>query len=1658
MLAGLLLMVLLLMALLRLPPVNRVIAERGSAWLSGKLNSEVRLDGVNLGLLRTVSLSGLYAEDLKGDTLLWLKDLEIDVDLPQLIRGTISLREIEVNQLTARVRRSFPDTTFNYQFVLNAFSAGQDTVSQSDTSASSMKFVIGNVKLRGIRLVYYDDLNGVDLASELGTLDCGFEDFDLNAFNIRTGSLVLKESSVTYRQLVPKTALAETEENTDPWQFGAASVQLINTRVKFEIPADSSLFTAAVGNLHLRSASVRLDSSVISAGKLALASTTVKVELPAASAGDSLTTAQDDSTASAPAWSMVLHTLELADNDVEYRVKGAKPAQGFNPSWIRLKDLAMKAEKLRMVGSSLQARVNHLSVHEQNGFSLKDFKGTLRYHEGDASAENLFIQTSHSRIARKVSLSYPSVDALTEDFSKAVFNAELHDTRLGIHDLYYFVPELRTSLGLSENEWITVSSYVHGSLADMTVSMTASWRESEIEFEGGAENLLSPEKLFVKQALFSMKSGNSDIAALLPEGTMPADLSLPEVLQIEGNFHGYLKNFNAEVLLESSAGELYADVQMSPDSGNVAVPYHGILRTNDLQLGPILHRKDLGPLTFSITAKGEGLDTSSFNTAVNMHLVSFLFKGYDYRDLTMEGKIVKSSFEGNANMRDDNLAFDFNGYVNLDKSYPAFSFLFDLKGADLKNLGLSEKDTRVATVVRAQLELPSGSNPEGTAGIYDLSIRMEENSYRIDSLVLNAINGSEGSTITLSSDKLAGEIKGNFLFSEIYPAVMLYMSSHFDLGNRDTMVKDQRLQYSLKLSDPTILTSGLIPGLTKLTPAVLEGSFDGKEGELFTRLQLAEVEYAGVKVDSVDLNLNGNKEGLSYNFSFSQISDSLNFKLENMSLSGRAANDRLTYKFLTAKDDSTRVVVVSGLVNSMDSVFTMKLDSMLVLNGSDWKADPQNLITFGENVFRIESLNLDGRAQKISVKHIGEAKNAPLELKFGNFELGTLSGMLIHKQPLATGTLNGYIILEEKNNQPAFSSKLTIRDLAYKAAHIGNLALDAGNLRNPDAYDLLLTITGGNNDVKVEGVYDTKAKKQQLDLNLEVVSLQMTSVEPLTGGELTQLRGWVAGNLSVTGKTSAPSIIGSLYMHELAFRPRMLDSYLRIPGGELSFTGNSVNIKNFTVFDTLNNKAILNGVVNIADPAKPAFNLKLRTSDFLAMNTDKSDNQLYYGRLFLDSDVQIKGTLDQLTVDAKAKLNPRSSLTYVKPQNQILKDEAGGIVEFTDSLEQYTRIMTRDDSTAVKGIAGMELNAEINVDRQFDLKVIVDPVSGDSLYIRGGGRLNFSMDRSGSTSLSGKYNITRGNYFLTISDFVKRDFTIQEGSSVTWSGDPLDAFVDLSAIYRVKASPLDLVQGQMAGITEVEAARYRNLLEFDVFLKMSGFISSPHISFDIQLAPQDRGALGGVVNTRLAQLKEDENQLNKQVFALLTLRRFVSENPLESSSGGGLSSAGRSSASKVLTQQLNTLSDRYVNFVDLDLGVNSYEDYSGGRPEGRTQVEVGVSKQLFNERVTVRVGGNVDVEGERAQRNTANDIAGNINIDYKLTEDGRYSLQAFRENQYENPIEGEIIRTGTGIVFTRDFNKFRNLFRKPREQRLAEEEKRKKKEEAGNSQKSNEKL
>jgi len=172
---------------------------------------------------------------------------------------------------------------------------------------------------------------------------------------------------------------------------------------------------------------------------------------------------------------------------------------------------------------------------------------------------------------------------------------------------------------------------------------------------------------------------------------------------------------------------------------------------------------------------------------------------------------------------------------------------------------------------------------------------------------------------------------------------------------------------------------------------------------------------------------------------------------------------------------------------------------------------------------------------------------------------------------------------------------------------------------------------------------------------------------------------------------------------------------------------------------------------------------------------------------------------------------------------------------------------------------------------------------------------------------------------------------------------------------------------------------------------------------------------------------------------LLVLNRFIQENPLQTETNAA-ANAARTTVSKFLSAQLNALSSKVVPGVELNFDVQSYDDYTSGQAEGRTEVEIGVKKQLFNERASVQVGGTVDVEGEKAKQNSASDITGDVTVEYKLTKDGRYRVKAFRHNQYEGAIEGQLVETGAGLLYVRDFDKWKEFFSKPKRKKHLQEE------------------
>ena len=317
------------------------------------------------------------------------------------------------------------------------------------------------------------------------------------------------------------------------------------------------------------------------------------------------------------------------------------------------------------------------------------------------------------------------------------------------------------------------------------------------------------------------------------------------------------------------------------------------------------------------------------------------------------------------------------------------------------------------------------------------------------------------------------------------------------------------------------------------------------------------------------------------------------------------------------------------------------------------------------------------------------------------------------------------------------------------------------------------------------------------------------------------------------------------------------------------------------------------------------------------------------------------------------------------------------------------------------------------------MKIVVDPITGDALTVKGSALLNLGIRPAGDITLTGRYEVKEGSYHMDFYGLVQRDFEIQEGSFILWTGNIYEAILNITAVYKTRARPV------LTNNTE--------RLDFVVQLLLMGQLLQPEISFKIDLGEDSPAPIE--VQSWIAQMNQDKAQLNKQAFGLLVFNAFFDDTGQSGNWYDNLAqNTARSSVSSFLSSELNRLSDK-IEGIELSFDLSSYEDFnSQGENVGRTQLELGLSKQFFDNRLVVKFAGNFDLEGKSAYRNNVSDFTGDLVVEYMLTEDGRYRLVGFRETNYDDLLQGEIIRAGVGFIFVRDYDSLRELFSKSKKQ------------------------
>lgn len=1625
------LLFLVIAGLIRIPAIQTRLVQYVTSFVSNKTHTVVELKKISISFPKSVVIEGLYLEDTQKDTLLYAGNVKVNIALYDLLSNKISLNSVSLTKTTVKLYSTITDPLFNYNFLITAFA---DTARQAkiDTLTSSKwSYSLNRVFLEGIRFSYNDIYSGMNVfvALEKAKLTVNELAPDKSIYNFN--ELLLEQVRAEIRRVSSGKVPSDNSTNVLP-TISAENLQIRNSMISYVDTVAGLSVLSAVDQLELKEASIDLPKQLLASGYLHVSKSEIRYhtfgpeqppepvdEPPVPSSGQN--------------WKITLDRVDLSDNSLVFKT-GNKPEikNRFDPYNLAYDHLSLEATNFQYSSALTKASITKFSAIDKNKFEIIAFETDFRMDQYGIAAHKVKLRTPYSVLDADFNIEYSSLPALTDSLQFRNLNLDLRKVGIRTSDLLYFNPELAEQPFFKNRLNVTsISGKVNGSTDDLTGKSlhvkTGANTVVQTDFSiRGLPDLKTASYHFPR---LKISSGKQDIL-LLAGATIPENIELPEQINVELFFKGQIKSFESTAELTSSFGDAVLKAAVDREEN-----FNANIAINRFDLGQLLKDSLLyGPVSLTAEANGQGLSLETARAKIKAEATELYLNQYAYHNLKMDGAITGRQFEGKINLDDENAVFDFDGLVNLNPGQENFKFKLNVLGADLQKLQVTKNDVQISFVAAADLKGGSVDQVNGTAGINKISIDRDGKKYRLDSFLTATVNDPDKSEIKVSSALIDINYSGTVSPIALPDLLKQFVNNYFPVSDSVMHTRKRppaNFNFGIQFHNHPILSKVLLPQLKEFEPGMIEGSFDSGKKELKLSASMKKIVYGTTEIKDFAVAVYSDSTALNYKISSSAVSNA-QISLDNFSFDGKLADNRITAN-ISSTDGKIKKLLIMSQITKENGNYRLTLDpANFYLVNNQWNIAPDNFIEFGKPGFKIHHFFIDHAGSRINIASVNDQFNDDLNIAVTNFRLDDLSGIIEKDTAMIKGTVNGNVLLKRIAQSYGIIAEMNVDNLVVRETPIGNLTLKAARTE-AQKFELDLSLSGPANNLTANGYFIPAGTTNSIRIETAIQSLSLKTIEAFSMGQITEAEGTLTGSFLMEGTTAAPELTGELTFNNAFLKPSFLNNRLGIKEETIHLKKDGIYFDSFTLTDRNQHTAIIDGSVLMKQFSGFIFALQVNTTDFLLFNTTARDNKEFFGRMIIDSKIALTGPMSLPVVNAKVKLKEGSNFTFAVPESKLTTDKGEDVVEFENSFK-FHPILTRGDKKGgqTTGTTGFDLSSIVEIDKEATLRLLMDPASTDSLVVKGEAALSFTMDQSGKMSLTGAYHLSDGSYMVSLESVIKKRFDIESGSTIVWNGDPLDANISIDAKYTVRASPYDLVADQISGLSDVDKGGYKQRYPFSVILQLRGEILRPAISFEIQLSPEDKGILGGAVDQKLNMLNDDESALNKQVFALLVLGRFVQENPFQTESATGTSTLIRSTVSKFLSAQLNQLSSNIIPGMELNFDIQSYEDYQTGQAQGRTQVEIGVKQQLFNERLSVELGGSVDVEGDQAKQNSASDITSDVTIEYKLTKDGRFRMKGFRHNQYEGAIEGQLVETGVGLVYVRDFNLWRRLFKSGR--------------------------
>ncbi len=1627
----------LTLILLYLPPVQDLARKKAVAILEESTGTTIRLESLHLRFPLGVRLQGLFVADERGDTLIHAGTIKTSLAVSSLLRKRILLDPVVLTDVRANMEQ-FPDSTFNFDFIIDALAGdGPKEEKAPKDSTGGFDFAIGDVRLVRIHFTMDMEPSGMDMDLRLGELALDFDRFGTDPLEFHVDDLMLKDTRLDLRTTSGEAKPPPYPDLENPLaeidvRFESIALENVFFTMKTIDSPDSLWIAVEQAGLNTRSMDLTQQQLALKNFELeglvfGMVAATKPTPVDSLSTPDPLWLDKDDGFRFwTQDWDLGIEELRINGSSIALHSDSiASPALLFDPAHLVFHSIALDASDVSVNNKGIAIDLEKLFVQGGPDKTAVELALDLNATPAQLTVVDGHVRAMDNELLFRLAASPGDLSKAYRDPNSVPMEAEV-TTTLRMNDLIPLLAQVGVELPSAaavEELWDT-HLFIAGSANNVdTVGLNLSGDQgSRVRVTGRTRKADRwPHSNFnIDVEELTMGAGMRQVARAFA----PPDVVLPGRLSLRGNASGESGTMRTVLALDSDLGKITGFATVNDWNGTIPDRLDMAITTTNLDLGRILGDTAFAPVDLKLVANGKGLNSNTRNGSLTLIPTDLVYGGHDLSSLRLFVKAYGDSIDLNlaAQAEPVDLLLDAKGRWPAKDDSLAMDLDLIVRKLHLQEIGVTGYPLNIDGRISGRLAFLTEGFGRVALAAPGLRLSNENEEFTFEEFSLMGLLATDSTAVELDSDAFTVNYHSNMGVDSLMPRTREKLVSYFQEEGTFTPVPDRAMDLAITLPRTEWLTSIVLPDLQTIELRNFSGSYDSNSDILALNIDVPQLEYDRIILEglTVDVNAEGNR--LQGALRLQRVErDSLS--LDNIGLVARSANDTLytTLRIIDQEKEQYRIGLALG---REDGVPVLHMDDEFILNFRTWTANPANQLHLAEDGLRAEAFELQSQDERIALR-TGQRRN---HIELTTLRITSLTE-LIHTGdtiPFINGVINGTVSLPFME-EGRLKADLTIKQLAVQGVEVGGLRLQATEVAQ-ERYSVQVDLKSPGNRLTAQAEADLSGTKPEVQAEADLALGDLRFLKPFVKDYLYTVEGGLEGTLTYRQTGDDVKANGRVTFNDAGIGVIQTGSTYRLPKETLVLDDKGLLLENMTVLDSVGNKFRLDGRVHTAMDKTPELDLRLRTDRFQLVNSTIEENEMFFGNLFGNIDLRIEGTATSPVVRGAVGILDGTHLSIVLPGSKVEMIDHEGIVLFTEELYLDDTLKVNADTEMLRDslaaqLPGVELDLRVKIDKRAVFAVVIDPTTGDQATFSGEADLVFRYSPTGELFLSGPFTVADGGYTLEFYGLVKKRFELVPGGTVVWDGDPLLGRMDIQARYRSETAPFPLVASAGGGVSEGERNRLQARLPFEVLININGAIESPTIGFGLDLDRMSRNTFPQVSN-RIDQLSKasNEEELNRQVFGLLVLNAFIQDEGAGGAPSSGIATtAARNSVNSILTDQLNRLTGEVVKGMDIQLGVNTYDQAAGNEVYQRTTVDYRVSQRLLNDRVTIEAGGSLGVD-ERDQdvSNLSSSRAAQYAIMYDVTKDGRVRLRLYHENAFDL-YDGEIFNNGVAIMYTREF-------------------------------------